>query len=136
MSAKSNRKLRQHEPDSSAHFGETSRGKLEVVAGDAAGSVPTLDGVIHERARLAILTALATGDNRSHTELRDLLGLTDGNLSVHARKLEEALYVTCTKEFAGRTPRTTYRLTDLGREAFERYIAHLESLISAIRTTQ
>ncbi len=136
MSARSNRKLKQQQAESSEQDNETRRHRLEVVAGDAAGSVPALDGVIHERARLAILTALATGDDRSHTELRDLLGLTDGNLSVHARKLEEAEYVTCSKEFAGRTPRTTYRLTDRGRKAFERYIAHLESLISAIRTTQ
>jgi DNA-binding MarR family transcriptional regulator len=107
--------------------------RLESVAGEAAGSIPDLDGVIHERSRLAIVSALATGDARAHTELRDLLGLTDGNLSVHARKLEEAGYVTCTKEFAGRTPRTTYRLTPAGRRAFDRYLAHLEGLISAMK---
>lgn len=107
--------------------------RLESVAGEAAGSVPDLDGIIHERSRLAIISALATGDARAHTELRDLLGLTDGNLSVHARKLEEAGYVTCTKEFAGRTPRTTYRLTPAGRRAFDRYLAHLEGLISAMK---
>lgn len=106
---------------------------MAAVAGDAAGSVPDLDGVIHERSRLAIVTALATGDARAHTELRDLLGLTDGNLSVHARKLEEAGYVSCTKEFAGRVPRTTYRLTAGGRRAFERYLAHLESLVNAMK---
>jgi len=107
---------------------------LEAIAGEAAESVPSLDAVIHERARLAIVTALATGDARSHTELRDLLQLTDGNLSVHARKLEEAGYVTCTKEFAGRTPRTTYRLTAAGKRAFDRYLAHLEGLVNAMRT--
>ena len=114
---------------------EKARGarRLESVAGDAAGSVPDLDGVIHERSRLAIVSALAAGDARAHTELRDLLGLTDGNLSVHARKLEEAGYVTCSKEFAGRTPRTTYRLTAAGRRAFDRYLAHLEGLISALK---
>jgi DNA-binding MarR family transcriptional regulator len=106
---------------------------LEAIAGEAAESVPTLDGVIHERARLAIVTALATGDARTHTELRDLLQLTDGNLSVHARKLEEAGYVTCAKEFAGRTPRTTYRLTAAGKRAFDRYLAHLEQLVSAMK---
>jgi DNA-binding transcriptional ArsR family regulator len=106
---------------------------LEAVAGEAAESVPALDGVIHERARLAIVTALATGDARSHTELRDLLQLTDGNLSVHARKLEEAGYVTCTKEFEGRTPRTTYRLTGTGKRAFDRYLAHLEQLVNAMK---
>jgi DNA-binding transcriptional ArsR family regulator len=88
-----------------------ARRPLEAIAGDAAGTLPALDAVIHERARLAIVTALAGGDARSHTELRELLQLTDGNLSVHARKLEEAGYVQCLKEFAGRTPRTTYRLT-------------------------
>jgi DNA-binding MarR family transcriptional regulator len=107
--------------------------RLESVAGAAAGTVPDLDGIIHERSRLAIVSALATGDARAHTELRDLLGLTDGNLSVHARKLEEAGYVTSTKEFAGRTPRTTYRLTPAGRRAFDRYLAHLEGLISAMK---
>ncbi|MCA0375970.1 MAG: transcriptional regulator [Gemmatimonadetes bacterium] len=95
--------------------------------------IPALDGLIHERARLAIVSALATGDAQSHTELRDLLGLTDGNLSVHARKLEEAGYIACAKEFAGRTPRTTYRLTAAGRRAFERYLAHLEQLVAAAR---
>jgi DNA-binding MarR family transcriptional regulator len=106
---------------------------LEAIAGDAAGAVPTLDAVIHERARLAIVTALAGGEARSHTELRELLQLTDGNLSVHARKLEDAGYVQCLKEFAGRTPRTTYKLTAAGRRAFDRYLAHLEALISAMK---
>ena len=109
------------------------RRPLEAIAGDAAGALPALDAVIHERARLAIVTALAGGDARSHTELRELLQLTDGNLSVHARKLEEAGYVQCLKEFAGRTPRTTYRLTASGRRAFDRYLAHLEALISAMK---
>lgn len=107
--------------------------QLESIAGEAAESVPSLDALIHERSRLAIITALATGDARAHTELRELLGLTDGNLSVHARKLEEAGYVTCTKEFAGRTPRTTYRITAAGRRAFDRYLAHLEALVSAMK---
>ena len=106
---------------------------LESIAGEAAESVPSLDALIHERSRLAIITALATGDARAHTELRELLGLTDGNLSVHARKLEEAGYVTCTKEFAGRTPRTTYRITAAGRRAFDRYLAHLEALVTAMK---
>ena len=106
---------------------------LEAIAGEAAGNVPSLDNIIHERARLAIVTALATGDARSHTELRDLLQLTDGNLSVHARKLEDAGYVTCAKEFAGRTPRTTYKLTATGKRAFDRYLAHLEQLIAAVK---
>lgn len=108
---------------------------LSAVAGTAALAdvVPALDGLIHERARLSIVSALASGDARTHTELRDLLSLTDGNLSVHARKLEEAGYLACTKEFAGRTPRTTYRLTASGRKAFDRYLAHLEQLVAAAR---
>ena len=109
---------------------------LEAIAGEAAENVAELDGIIHERSRLAIVSALAGGDARTHTELRDLLGLTDGNLSVHARKLEEAGYVACAKEFAGRTPRTTYRLTPAGRRAFDRYLAHLEGLISAMRESR
>ena len=107
--------------------------QLESIAGAAAGAVPDLDALIHERSRLAIITALATGDERAHTELRELLGLTDGNLSVHARKLEDAGYVTCTKEFSGRTPRTTYRITSNGRRAFDRYLAHLEALVTAMK---
>jgi len=115
--------------------GEKSRSArpFGIIARDVAGTVPELDGVIHERARLAIVTALVAGDARSHTELRELLKLTDGNLSVHARKLEEAGYVTCAKEFAGRTPRTSYRLTMAGRRAFDRYLAHLAQLIAAVR---
>ncbi len=106
---------------------------FEVIAGDAAGTIPLLDAVIHERARLAIITALAAGDARTHSELRELLQLTDGNLSVHARKLEDAGYVSCTKEFAGRMPRTTYKLTPVGRRAFDHYLTHLEQLINAIK---
>ncbi|HYW32709.1 MAG TPA: transcriptional regulator [Gemmatimonas sp.] len=133
MKAQSRRKLADTESTSTSSSTAPSR-SLESVAGEAAGSVPSLDAIIHERSRLAILTALVTGDARAHTELRELLGLTDGNLSVHARKLEDAGYVTCAKEFAGRTPRTTYRITAMGRRAFERYLAHLEGLISAMKT--
>ena len=96
----------------------------------------TLDRVIHERMRLGIVSALAANETLTFTELRDLMGTSDGNLSVHARKLEEAGYVTCTKEFAGRTPRTTYRLTAAGRRAFDRYLAHLEGLIAAMRESR
>lgn len=121
-------------PKRKAVDGEAKRAhRLEAIAGEAAEAVPALDGVIHERARLAIVTALATGDARSHTELRDLLQLTDGNLSVHARKLEDAGYVQCTKEFSGRTPRTTYRLTATGKRAFERYLGHLEQIVNAMK---
>jgi len=92
-----------------------------------------LDRLIHDRMRLGILSALAVNESLSFTDLRDLLGATDGNLSVHARKLEEAGYVACTKGFSGRVPRTEYRLTAPGRRALERYLDHMEALIRATR---
>ena len=113
---------------------ESTARPLESVAGNAASTVPDFDAVIHERGRLAIMTALASGEARSHIELRELLQLTDGNLSVHARKLEDAGYVLCVKEFAGRTPRTSYRVTASGRRAFDRYLAHLEALVLAVKS--
>jgi len=82
-----------------------------------ASHVPDLDKVIHERMRLAIVSALAATDTLGFNELKDLIGATDGNLSVHARKLEEARYITCTKSFEGRLPRTEYRLSPAGRQA-------------------
>ena len=83
--------------------------------------------------RLGILSALAVNNALSFTELKNLLGTTDGNLSVHARKLEDAGYVSCTKTFLGRTPRTEYRLSAKGRRALERYLGHMEALIEATR---
>jgi DNA-binding HxlR family transcriptional regulator len=94
---------------------------------------PALDRLIHERLRLGIVTALAVNDTLSFNDLKQLLGTTDGNLSVHARKLEEAAYVTCTKFFEGRQPKTEYRLTAAGRQALERYLDYMESLIRATR---
>lgn len=92
-----------------------------------------LDRVIHDRTRLAILSALAAGDQMSFNDLKDITGTTDGNLSVHARKLEDAGYVHCEKSFAGRTPRTEYRLSTAGRRALEKYLDHMEALIRATR---
>jgi len=92
-----------------------------------------LDRLIHERVRLAIVSALAVNESLTFNELKHLLGASDGNLSVHARKLEEAGYVECIKSFAGRLPRTEYRLTDVGREALERYLSHMEGLIRSTR---
>ena len=92
-----------------------------------------LDRLIHERVRLAIVSALAVRDSMTFNELKTLLKTTDGNLSVHARKLEDADYVTCEKSFAGRVPKTEYRLTALGRRALERYLDHMEALIRATR---
>ena len=97
------------------------------------GSVPELDRLIHERVRLGIVSALAVNDSLSFHDLKLLLGTTDGNLSVHARKLEEADYIACRKSFDGRMPRTDFTLTPAGREAFERYINHMEALIKATR---
>jgi len=92
-----------------------------------------LDRLIHERLRLGIVSALSVNEALTFVELKRLLKTTDGNLSVHARKLEEAGYISCTKEFEGRTPRTEYRLTRAGRLALERYLEHMEALIKATR---
>ncbi|HEX9705469.1 MAG TPA: transcriptional regulator [Gemmatimonadales bacterium] len=92
-----------------------------------------LDRLIHERVRLGIVSALAVNEALTFNELKALLRTTDGNLSVHARKLEDAQYVSCAKSFRGRTPRTEYRLTVAGRRALERYLEHMEALIRATR---
>lgn len=100
----------------------------------AADSIPAdFDRLIHERVRLAIVSTLAVHELLTFNELKGLLRTTDGNLSVHARKLEEAGYVTCRKSFEGRVPKTEYRLTPAGRRALERYLAHMEALIRATR---
>ena len=94
-----------------------------------------LDRLIHERMRLGIVSALAVNESLSFNELKDLMKTTDGNLSVHARKLEDADYITCTKFFEGRTPKTEFRLTTAGRRALERYLNHMEALIQTMRAT-
>ena len=99
----------------------------------AQGAPPELDRLIHERLRLGIVSALAANDSLSFSDLKRLMKTTDGNLSVHARKLEDAHYVACTKSFEGRVPKTRFRLTALGRRALERYLAHMEALIQAVR---
>jgi DNA-binding transcriptional ArsR family regulator len=101
--------------------------------GGAASAPLALDRLFHERMRLAIVSALAVNESLSFNELKRLLDTTDGNLSVHARKLEEAGYVTCSKMFEGRVPRTEYRLSAAGRRALERYLEHMEALIRATR---
>ena len=93
----------------------------------------SLDRLIHERLRLGIVSALAVNERLTFNELKRLLDATDGNLSVHARKLEDARYISCEKSFEGRMPKTEYRLTAAGRKAFEKYIARMESLIRAVR---
>jgi DNA-binding MarR family transcriptional regulator len=96
-------------------------------------NAPQLDRLIHERVRLGIVSALAVNESLSFHDLKRFLNTTDGNLSVHARKLEEAGYVACTKSFAGRVPRTAYRLTAAGRRALERYLDGMETVIRAAR---
>ena len=99
----------------------------------AAAAHLDLDRIIHERARLSIVSALAVNATLSFNDLKTLLGITDGNLSVHARRLEEAGYVECTKSFQGRVPRTRFRLTAAGRRALQRYLDHMEALIRVTR---
>jgi DNA-binding MarR family transcriptional regulator len=99
----------------------------------AAKSVPELDRLIYEPIRLRIVSALAVNPSLTFNELKKLLDTTDGNLSVHARKLEEAAYIVCSKSFEGRMPKTQYRLTEQGRKALEKYLNHMEALIQAIR---
>ncbi len=105
--------------------------KLSALAG--AAPVTGLDPVIHERMRLAIISALAVNDSLTFNDLKAFVRATDGNLSVHARKLEQAGYVGCRKFFAGRMPRTEFKLTAAGRRALEKYLSHMESLIGAMR---
>jgi DNA-binding HxlR family transcriptional regulator len=99
----------------------------------AAAEASNLDRLIHERTRLAIVSALAVNASLTFNELKQLLRVTDGNLSVHARKLEDAGYIGCTKSFAGRVPKTEYRLASAGRRALEKYLDHMEALIRATR---
>jgi DNA-binding MarR family transcriptional regulator len=105
----------------------------EPVAAPSVFSAPKLDRLIHERLRLGMLSALSVNESLTFNELKKLLDTTDGNLSVHARKLEEAEYLTATKSFDGRIPRTDYRITPAGRRALERYLDHMEALIQAMR---
>ena len=108
--------------------------QLAPVRGKAADQGPlALDRLIHERLRLGIVSALAVNESLTFNDLKKLNRTTDGNLSVHARKLEEANYITCTKSFEGRVPRTRYAITPVGRRALERYLDHMEALIRLTR---
>ena len=100
---------------------------------EAAGSTPKLDRLIHDRLRLGILSALSVNPSLTFSDLKKLLDASDGNLSVHARKLEEAGYIQCAKSFEGRVPKTEYRLSAPGRKALARYLDHMEALIQAMR---
>ena len=97
------------------------------------GAIPDLDRLIHERIRLGIVSALAANPSLTFNDLKRLLKTTDGNLSVHARKLEEAKYIDCVKSFEGRMPKTEYSLTATGRKALNKYLDHMEALIGAMR---
>jgi DNA-binding transcriptional ArsR family regulator len=112
---------------------EVETGELGEIVGRAAGGAQALDRLIHERMRLGIVSALAVNERLTFNDLKKLLATTDGNLSVHARKLEEAGYIACTKFFEGRLPKTEFRLTAPGRLALERYLDHMEALIRATR---
>ncbi len=105
----------------------------EVQRRETAGpAIPDFDRLIHERIRLGIISALAANTSLTFNALKKLLKTTDGNLSVHARKLEEAKYIVCSKSFEGRMPRTEYTLAPAGRKAFEKYLDHMEALIQAM----
>ena len=113
--------------------GQTEKQKLRSVHGGAPHSAHEIDRMIHERLRLGIISALAANESLTFNELKHTVKTTDGNLSVHARKLEEAGYINCSKSFEGRTPKTEYSLTTAGRRALERYLDHMEALIGRMR---
>ena len=96
-------------------------------------SAPALDRLIHERMRLGIVSALAANESLTFKDLKNLMDTTDGNLSVHARKLEDGGYIACTKSFEGRLPKTEYKLTAAGKRALESYLSHMETLIHQMR---
>ena len=118
---------------SAARREKERRPQLAPAGPPPAVTAPKLDRLIHERLRLGILSALLVNESLTFNELKKLLDTTDGNLSVHARKLEEAGYLTCSKSFEGRMPRTDFRMTPAGRRALERYLDHMEALIQAMR---
>ena len=107
----------------------------ETSAAKEQSAAPNLDRLIHERLRLGIISALAANESLTFSDLKRLMNTTDGNLSVHARKLEEAGYISCTKFFEGRLPKTEYKLTAAGRSALENYLSHMESLIKQMRNS-
>jgi DNA-binding HxlR family transcriptional regulator len=107
--------------------------KLRAVAPETPRTMHELDRMIHERLRLGIISALAVNESLTFNELKHMVKTSDGNLSVHARKLEDAGYVNCSKTFEGRTPKTEYRLTNAGRRALERYLDHMEAVIGQMR---
>jgi len=115
--------------------GQAEKRRLRTVQGGAPQSAHEIDRMIHERLRLGIISALAVNESLTFNELKHTVKTTDGNLSVHARKLEEAGYVNCSKSFEGRTPKTEFSLTPAGRRALERYLDHMEALLGRMRKT-
>lgn len=128
MAKQSTAKARQeaNAPETRAQSDKQQSGKQKSAA-------PNLDRLIHERLRLGIISALAANASLTFSDLKSLMNTTDGNLSVHARKLEEAGYISCSKYFEGRLPKTEYKLTAAGRSALENYLSHMESLIKQMR---
>lgn len=116
----------------SAEKAHVSKGKAKE---KKAESATELDRLIHERTRLALVSALAAETVLTFNDLKSILSISDGNLSAHARKLEDAGYIDCSKSFDGRVPRTEYRLSSAGRAALQKYIGHMEALISAVKKT-
>ena len=112
---------------------DTEKRKLRAVTHRAPDTMHEIDRLIHERLRLGIISALAVNESLTFNDLKRLVKTTDGNLSVHARKLEDAGYILCTKSFEGRTPKTEYKLTKTGRKALEQYLNHMEALIRTMR---
>ncbi len=110
-----------------------ARAKLAAIAGSAQAEDAKFDRLVYERVRLGIMSALAVRDELTFSEIRSLFDVSDGNLSAHARKLEEASYLTCTKTFEDRRPKSVYRITQRGRDALNRYLDHVESVIKATR---
>lgn len=131
--AKSNALLKERGRKSRAEVENARLKGVGAAAKSGEEGMPELDRLIHERLRLGIVSALAVNESLTFSELKELMKTTDGNLSVHARKLEDAEYVTCTKSFDGRTPKTEYKLTPAGRRALERYLNHMEALIKVMR---
>jgi DNA-binding transcriptional ArsR family regulator len=136
MAAKSSavRAQRSDRNDATLNKDRDERAKRAVAgARSSEPDATSLDRLIHERTRLAIVSALAVNESLTFNELKTLLRVTDGNLSVHARKLEDAGYVACAKSFSGRVPKTEYRLSASGRRALEKYLDHMEALIRVTR---
>jgi DNA-binding MarR family transcriptional regulator len=128
MATKSNQRARTE----SAALKRTPR-PIVISGGAQAGEDSSFDRLVYERVRLGMMSALAVRDEITFSELKALFAVSDGNLSAHARKLEEAKYVTCTKSFDGRRPKSVYRLTSAGRAALNRYLDHVEAVIKATR---